>query len=253
MFISSDPDICPISSYLLSSKIDGSEPLDDKAEEIFSLDEETVTLVASTEVIGNYRFFLLALSESGRNQSLAINVIFTSPPPELPFEEEPVEEEPVEEPVVEEEVAEEEETEEEKDDKKDEKASAGAAFVFTLPPPAAPAKGATPPVIEVSAEMFTSPNPVLRQVMVQKDGTFVMSFSNDMVFPDNWVQEYDKYLAQQAALTGADPNPPARRRLALSGKNTDLFRLYIKNAVTGEIKAAGKKQPVIKGLEPKSL
>ena len=122
MFISSDPDICPISSYLLSSKIDGSEPLDDKAEEIFSLDEETVTLVASTEVIGNYRFFLLALSESGRNQSLAINVIFTSPPPELPFEEEPVEEEPVEEPVVEEEVAEEEETEEEKDDKKDEKA-----------------------------------------------------------------------------------------------------------------------------------
>ena len=77
MFISSDPDICPISSYLLSSKIDGSEPLDDKAEEIFSLDEETVTLVASTEVIGNYRFFLLALSESERNQSLAINVIFT--------------------------------------------------------------------------------------------------------------------------------------------------------------------------------
>ena len=118
-----------------------------------------------------------------------------------------------------EEVTEEEETEEEKDDKKDEKASAGAAFVFTLPPPAAPAKGATPPVIEVSAEMFTSPNPVLRQVMVQKDGTFVMSFSNDMVFPDNWVQEYDKYLAKQAALTAADPNPPARRRLAESGQN----------------------------------
>ena len=91
--------------------------------------------------------------------------------------------------------------------------------MFTLPPPAAPAKGATPPVIEVSAAMFTSPNPVLRQVMVQKDGTFVMSFSNDMVFPDNWVQEYDKYLAQQAALTGADPNPPARRRLAESGQN----------------------------------
>ena len=35
-------------------------------------------------------------------------------------------------------------------------------------------------------EMFEKEEPTLRKVLINKEGTLDINFSNDMVFPENW-------------------------------------------------------------------
>jgi len=55
--------------------------------------------------------------------------------------------------------------------------------------------------------MFEKEEPTLRKMNIDKLGDVEINFSSEMVFPDNWVAENDKYLDSQ------NVTAEARRRL----------------------------------------
>ena len=145
LFESSEPENCPMTHYLISSVLNGTVPVADDIASLFVIDPKKDMLIATTALTETFSFYLLGLSDSGRNFSIPVDIEF--------FKVEPEPEEPA---AEEEEVAEEEEEEEKTE-------STAEAFVFVPPPPPAPVKKPPPPaVVEVSAAMFTLPNPVLR-------------------------------------------------------------------------------------------
>ena len=160
----------------------------------------------------------------------------------------PVIEEPVandtveeEEEIVEEVITEDNSTKEEKTDEPAKSSSsstaaapAGPAFVFDPSafeiPKRPPRQNQPITVMEYASpvEMFEKIEPTLRKVLINKEGTLGMDFSNDMVFPENWMAMHMDYLE---STNQTDALEKARRRLV--GEAQPFIRTFLKNAVTG--------------------
>jgi len=74
--------------------------------------------------------------------------------------------------------------------------------------------------------MFAKPEPTLNKIQIDKLGNVDVVFSNEMVFPDNWVQMYEQYVKSR------------RLQLGASGPVTNkqpFLIMQTRNALTGEI------------------
>ena len=77
-------------------------------------------------------------------------------------------------------------------------------------------------------EMFLKIEPTLRKVIINKEGVLRMDFSNDMVFPENWMQMHEKYLE---STNQTEKLEKSRRRLR--GKSYPFVRTFLQNVVSG--------------------
>ena len=125
--------------------------------------------------------------------------------------------------IVEEVITEDNSTKEEKTDEPAKSSSsstaaapAGPAFVFDPSafeiPKRPPRQNQPITVMEYASpvEMFEKIEPTLRKVLINKEGTLGMDFSNDMVFPENWMAMHMDYLE---STNQTDKLEKARRRL----------------------------------------
>ena len=77
-------------------------------------------------------------------------------------------------------------------------------------------------------EMFLKIEPTLRKVIINKEGVLRMDFSNDMVFPENWIEMHEEYLK---STNQTEKLEKSRRRLR--GKSYPFVRTFLQNVVSG--------------------